>query len=124
MYPKISEKKRKERIREKSRNLLNTDLIVAKNWKYSTISFKACTDVTIEGGIEGFLDAKVTPNTVGSGGPSGYEFKTITDANQGPAFCALFLVHGIGVFGGIVFSYDGQFAQFYYFNGIYGIRRF
>ena len=80
--------------------------------------------MTIEGGIEGFLDAKVTPNTVGSGGPSGYEFKTITDANQGPAFCALFLVHGIGVFGGIVFSYDGQFAQFYYFNGVYGIRRF
>lgn len=49
---------------------LNTDMIVAKNWKYSTTSFKACTGVTIEGGIEGFLDAKVTPNTVGSGGPT------------------------------------------------------
>jgi len=54
----------------KGGNLLNTDMIVAKNWKYSTTSFKACTGVTIEGGIEGFLDAKVTPNTVGSGGPT------------------------------------------------------
>ena len=28
MYPKISERKKKERIREKSRNLLNTDITV------------------------------------------------------------------------------------------------
>ena len=124
MYPKISERKKKERIREKSRNLLNTDLIVARDWKTSTVSFKACTGTTLEGGIEGFLDARVTPKATENLSTSGYELRSITGASQGPAFSALFIAHGAGVYGGLVFSYDGQFAQFYYFNGTYGIRRF
>ena len=103
---------------------LNTDLIVARDWKTSTVSFKACTGTTLEGGIEGFLDARVTPKATENLSTSGYELRSITGASQGPAFSALFIAHGAGVYGGLVFSYDGQFAQFYYFNGTYGIRRF
>jgi len=99
-------------------------LIVARDWKTSTVSFKACTGTTLEGGIEGFLDARVTPKATENLSTSGYELRSITGASQGPAFSALFIAHGAGVYGGLVFSYDGQFAQFYYFNGTYGIRRF
>ena len=39
MYPKISERKKKERIREKSRNLLNTDLSGILKTEHQTVIF-------------------------------------------------------------------------------------
>ncbi len=104
---------------------LNTDLIVAKNWKYSTISFKACTGVTIEGGIEGFLDAKVIPK-IEINPTSVNTFESIMGSTGGPSICALTFIYGAAYGAGIAFSYAGdtRLAQFYFNSGNYGIRFF
>lgn len=49
MYPKISERKKKERIREKSRNLLNTDLNGKSKIKVGTSKTSFCDAVNETG---------------------------------------------------------------------------
>ncbi|WP_155957608.1 hypothetical protein [Eubacterium sp. 14-2] len=100
-------------------------MIVAKNWKYSTISFKACTGVTIEGGIEGFLDAKVIPK-IEINPTSVNTFESIMGSTGGPSICALTFIYGAAYGAGIAFSYAGdtRLAQFYFNSGNYGIRFF
>lgn len=119
-------KGRKRRESEsKGGNLLNTDLVVAKDWKYSTTSFKACTGTTLEGGIEGFLDTKIipkieiNPNSVNT-------FESIMGSTGGPSICALTFIYGAAYGAGIAFSYAGdtRLAQFYFNSGNYGIRFF
>ena len=109
----------------KGRNLLNTDLIVAREWKTSTVSFKACTGVTVEGGIEGFLDAKVIPK-IEINPTSVNTFGSIMGSTGGPSICALTFIYGAAYGAGIAFSYAGdtRLAQFYFNSGNYGIRFF
>ncbi len=109
----------------KGGNLLNTDLIVAREWKTSTVSFKACTGVTVEGGIEGFLDAKVIPK-IEINPTSVNTFGSIMGSTGGPSICALTFIYGAAYGAGIAFSYAGdtRLAQFYFNSGNYGIRFF
>lgn len=109
----------------KGGNLLNTDLIVAREWKTSTVSFKACTGVTVEGGIEGFLDAKVIPK-IEINPTSINTFGSIMGSTGGPSICALTFIYGAAYGAGIAFSYAGdtRLAQFYFNSGNYGIRFF
>lgn len=104
---------------------LNTDLVVAKDWKYSTTSFKACTGTTLEGGIEGFLDTKIIPK-IEINPTSVNTFESIMGSTGGPSICALTFIYGAAYGAGIAFSYAGdtRLAQFYFNSGNYGIRFF
>lgn len=105
------------------RNLLNTDLVVAKEWKTSTVSFKACTGTTLAGGIEGFLDNKVIPK-IEINPTSANTFESIMGSNGGPSICALTFIYGAAYGAGIAFTYAGdtRMAQFYFNSGNYGIK--
>lgn len=103
---------------------LNTDLVVAKAWKTSAVSFMACTGETSGITVESFLD-RVVSEAVASNTAHGDSFQSIVGAVEGPIFCALTVIHSTKkYYGGFAFTYSSRYqaAQFFCEGGLYGIR--
>lgn len=98
--------------------------IKSHEWKNSYVSFMDCTKSTYQYGIEKFLD-EIVVKRVAQIEISGNHFDTIINGTNGPIYCALILIHNSkNYYGGFVFTYEKQTAQFNYENGRYGIRFF
>ncbi len=93
---------------------LNTDK-ESSTWKTSTESFKGCTGTGLTYGLEGFLDEKVTPEATTD--KIEMILKNVIAANGGSGYCAIFMVHWEGRFGGIAFGYDFQKIAHFRRNG-------
>lgn len=102
----------------------NTDLVAAKAWKTSAVSFMACTGETSGITVESFLD-EVVSKAVASHAPNVDSFESIVGSVSGPIFCALTVIHSTNkYYGGFAFTYSSRYqaAQFFCEGGLYGVR--